>query len=51
VTANLAVTVPIAPALSARVRVENITDRSYEEVRGYPAPGRRVMLGLETLLH
>ncbi len=50
-TANLAVTVPLAAWLSARVRIENVADRSYEEVRGYPAPGRRMMLGLETLLH
>jgi outer membrane cobalamin receptor len=51
VTANVAVTVPLSAALSARVRVENVADRRYEEVRGYPAPGRRVMLGVETLLH
>ena len=51
ITANLAVTVPLAAWLSARVRIENVADRSYEEVRGYPAPGRRVMVGLETLLH
>ena len=51
VTANLAVTVPLTRALSARVRVENVADRSYEEVRGYPAPGRRLIVGLETSLH
>ncbi len=51
ITADLAVTVPLAALLSARVRIENVADRSYEEVRGYPAPGRRVMVGLETLLH
>jgi outer membrane cobalamin receptor len=51
VTANLAVTLPLAGALSARVRVENVADRYYEEVRGYPSPGRRVMVGLETLIH
>ncbi len=50
-TANLAVTAPLARALRARIRVENVGDRSYEEVRGYPAPGRRVILGVETLLH
>jgi vitamin B12 transporter len=50
ITANLAVTVPLAAALSTRVRIENVAGRSYEEVRGYPAPGRRVMVGLETLL-
>lgn len=51
ITANLAVTVPLTAWLSTRVRVENVADRSYEEVRGYPAPGRRVLVGLETLLH
>ncbi len=51
VTANVAAGVRVAGALSAHVRVENLADRSYEEVRGYPAPGRRVMIGLETLLH
>jgi vitamin B12 transporter len=50
VTANLAVALPLAKALSARMRVENVADRQYEEVRGYPAPGRRVMVGLETLI-
>ncbi|MFN2387332.1 MAG: TonB-dependent receptor domain-containing protein [Thermoanaerobaculia bacterium] len=28
-------------------RVENVTDRGYQEVRGYPAPGRRFSGGLE----
>lgn len=46
VTANAAVTVPVTGPLSLRVRIENIADRNYEEVRGYPAPGRRVMVGL-----
>lgn len=50
VTADLAVTVPLAPGLAARVRVENAADRRYEEVRGYPAPGRRLIVGLETSL-
>jgi vitamin B12 transporter len=48
VTADLAVTVPLAPGLAARVRVENAADRRYEEVRGYPAPGRRLIVGIET---
>jgi outer membrane cobalamin receptor len=51
VTANLALTVPLVGPLSARVRVDNLADRSYEEVRGYPAPRRRVIVGVETLLH
>ena len=28
-------------------RLENATDREYEEVDGYPAPGRRWAAGLE----
>ena len=51
VTANLAATVRLTSALAARVRVENVADRRYEEVRGYPAPGRRVIVGLETAVH
>jgi len=51
VTASLAVAVRLARTLSARVRVDNVADRSYQEVHGYPAPGRRVVVGLETLLH
>ncbi|HVN74945.1 MAG TPA: TonB-dependent receptor [Thermoanaerobaculaceae bacterium] len=51
VTANVAATVPLGAGLSVRARVENVGDRSYEEVRGYPAPPRRVFLGLVALLH
>lgn len=51
VTADLAATVPLSAALAARLRVENLADRRYEEVRGYPAPGRRAILGLSALLH
>ncbi len=47
VTANLAATVRLTGALAARVRLENVADRRYEEVRGYPAPGRRLIVGLE----
>jgi vitamin B12 transporter len=50
VTADLAVKVPLARALSARVRIENVANRTYEEVRGYPAPGRRVIVGLESVV-
>lgn len=46
VTANFAATVPLFDALAATLRVENLADRAYQEVRGYPAPGRRVFLGL-----
>ncbi len=50
VTADLAVTVPLTAGLAARARIENAADRRYEEVRGYPAPGRRLIVGLETSL-
>jgi vitamin B12 transporter len=50
VTASLSAALKLTAALSARVRLENIANHAYEEVRGYPAPGRRVLLGLETLL-
>ncbi|MFI5167216.1 MAG: TonB-dependent receptor plug domain-containing protein [Thermoanaerobaculales bacterium] len=51
VTASAAVKLALGGSLAARARVENLADRSYEEVRGYPAPRRRFMLGLETVLH
>lgn len=46
VSANLGCTVPLGKVFAVRVRVENLADRAYEEVRGYPAPGRRVMAAL-----
>jgi vitamin B12 transporter len=46
-TAAAAVTVPVAPWARLRARAENLANRAYEEVRGYPAPGRRVFLGVE----
>ena len=48
VTADVAATVHLGRTLSARLRVDNLANRAYQEVRGYPAPGRRVILGLET---
>ena len=51
VTANATATAPIGHGFSARLRVENLADRRYEEVRGYPAPRRRLLLGLTALLH
>jgi vitamin B12 transporter len=41
-TASLARWIPA----EARVRVSNALDRGYQEVKGYPAPGRRVAVGL-----
>jgi len=49
-TAALAVRASLSAWLDLRVRVENLADRRYQEVRGYPAPGRRVMLGLESVV-
>jgi vitamin B12 transporter len=45
VTLDAKVAVPLTPWLTVRVRADNLADRAYEEVRGYPAPGRRVFLG------
>lgn len=41
-TASLARWVPV----EARLRVTNALDRRYQEVKGYPAPGRRITVGL-----
>jgi len=50
VTANATATAPIGRGFSARLRIENVANHAYEEVRGYPAPGRRLVLGLEAAL-
>ncbi len=50
VTADVGISEPLAAWLSARLRVDNLANRAYQAVRGYPSPGRRVMLGVETLL-
>jgi vitamin B12 transporter len=34
-------------AIAPYVRAQNLTDRGYAEVEGFPAPGRRVAGGLE----
>ena len=49
-TADAAVAVPLSAALRLRLRGENLTGRRYEAVRGYPAPGRRLMVGLDARL-
>ncbi len=51
VTANASATVPVGRGFSARARIENLANRRYEEIRGYPAPGRRFFLGLVALVH
>jgi vitamin B12 transporter len=51
VTADASLAFPVSPALRLRLRGENLADRSYQEVRGYPAPGRRLFLAAEVSLH
>ena len=38
---------PLALSLAPFVRVTNVLGRNYEEVNGFPAPGRRFLAGLE----
>ncbi len=47
VTASLAAAVPLGGGVRLRARVDNLADRAYEEVNGYPALGRRVILGAD----
>ena len=47
VTVDAAVALPLAPWLTLRLRADNLADRAYEEVCGYPAPGRRLYLAAE----
>ncbi len=51
VTAAAALERPVLDWLAVRLRLDNVLDRSYEEVRGYPAAGRRVFVGVETTIH
>jgi vitamin B12 transporter len=46
VTADAAVAWRLTAGVDATVRVVNLADRAYQEVLGYPAPGRRLMAGL-----
>ena len=46
VTGNLAASYRMVGDLELTLRVQNVADRDYEEVNGYPAPGRRVIGGL-----
>lgn len=45
-TLSLKATVPVTPRLSLFVLVDNLLDRSYEVVPGYPMPGANVMGGM-----
>lgn len=50
-TADLAVICNLSRAVAITLRVMNILDAAYEQVLGYPAPGRRVMAGLRFSHH
>jgi len=45
-TGNIALSYEILQDLDLMLRVHNLADEDYEEVAGYPAPGRRVTGGL-----
>ncbi len=45
-TADLAAAYSLAGGVAVTLRVTNIADVAYEEVLGYPSPGRRFMAGL-----
>lgn len=45
-TGNLSLSYEVLEGLDLLLRVRNVADESYEEVAGYPAPGRRVTGGL-----
>ena len=51
VTVDAAAALPLAAWVKLRLRAENLAGRAYEEVRGYPAPGRRFFLGAEVTVH
>ncbi len=46
VTADLALAWKVFPPLELTFRIQNLTDRDYQAVAGYPAPGRRIIGGL-----
>lgn len=50
VTASLSAAVPLGGGVRLRLRVDNLADRAYEEVNGYPALGRRAILGADFAL-
>ena len=45
-TADLALAWRVAEPVELTLRLVNLADREYEEVLGYPSPGRRVMAGV-----
>jgi outer membrane cobalamin receptor len=46
ITGNVALSFEILRGLEVLLRVHNLADEGYEEVAGYPAPGRRIAGGL-----
>lgn len=50
VTATLSLAVPLSGGVRLRARVDNLADRAYEEISGYPALGRRVIFGADFTL-
>jgi len=46
VTLDLALSAALSDHLDLRLRATNLLDRDYEEVAGYPSPGRRIMGGI-----
>ena len=50
VTADLSLACELLTGLELLLRVRNLADESYQEVAGYPAPGRRVTGGLRWTL-
>jgi len=49
-TSNLALSYEILRGLQVLLRMQNLADEDYEEVAGYPAPGRRITGGLRVRL-
>jgi outer membrane cobalamin receptor len=46
VTGNVSLAYEVVRGLDITLRMQNVTDTDYEEVAGYPSPGRRVTGGL-----
>ena len=45
-TASLSLACQLLDSLEVLLRVQNLADESYQEIAGYPAPGRRITGGL-----
>ncbi|HSL19075.1 MAG TPA: TonB-dependent receptor [Methylomirabilota bacterium] len=46
ITADLSLACELVAGLEVLLRVRNLADESYQEIAGYPAPGRRITGGL-----